>query len=784
MWRLKKWLGVLLSLAVVGQSMPVFAAGSSGMEEEALFGDIPSVMSVGFFKMSKIKAPGAVLVIPGSDIENGPMRTIGQIAQDYIPSGVLSSHEFAGPINFTVRGITGHTNYLYDGDQLTHRIASGIPNVIALPLLGDVNRIEVIQGPGAIVHGSGAISGLVNIIPKNGTDNPGMHSSVEYGEREHLYKGEAGYGKSVAPGKDFYVYGGLLEARGYHAGEDFGYFQSQQDGVFAYDEQVQHGTRSNGFPNPNYKFAGNMNWGGFNLTSLLYNVSMQPDSYSEAWFINSGTVNNDAFTVRPRYTWTFTPQESLQATASMGMYDEFVSPTDRLNGKNAPTGGSFTYGSFPKIGGSELHEQGDLLFKTTRLPMNSIAVGALWGTREFINGRFYLSKSNAPLDTPYESINGKWDETAYYAEDVIQPVDALTFSLGGRFDDVNYVNIESREHAFDGGDARGRVLKPQGQNHFSPRLAMSMEVNPQNVVKLSYQQGFRTADANMYRWWVPFDERARALGLPGLPELKPETMDSYELDVHNEMKDKVLAFDTSLYYNVHKDMLLWHSFFEGDGYLPAGGVNRVLSDTSLGSNVPWWMGSFVNSRGKIAVGGIELSTTWTPSRDTKVTGSYAYNRPMGINRLEAQEGWLPLGANGDPTTSSQWRDMPTHIVKLNLTQNIGKMVTAVVQGSYFDAVYGQQTEYGVNFGYTDVYGVAHPAGDTPFSPPKNPYTKPRFVFDTAFTFHLTDRLSAKLSGFNIFGNAVPPVPANATRPWGGNVGYDDPKYYAEVKYKI
>src|SRR5213075_1892959 len=97
------------------------------------------------------------------------------------------------------------------------RFDYGYNQALALPLLGDLSAVEVGQGPGSILHGSGSITGSVNMLPKTGRSNPGLELTTELGPLDDANTVEAGYGVTYGPGarSDLYVYGGVARAGGF-----------------------------------------------------------------------------------------------------------------------------------------------------------------------------------------------------------------------------------------------------------------------------------------------------------------------------------------------------------------------------------------------------------------------------------------------------------------------------------------------------------------------------------------------------------------------------------------
>lgn len=73
-------------------------------------------------------------------------------------------------------------------------------------LLEDVERIEVVSGPGGTMWGANAVNGIINIITKGAGNAQGLFLSAAYGSRlQHL--AEARYGGRLGPELSYRVYG-------------------------------------------------------------------------------------------------------------------------------------------------------------------------------------------------------------------------------------------------------------------------------------------------------------------------------------------------------------------------------------------------------------------------------------------------------------------------------------------------------------------------------------------------------------------------------------------------
>jgi iron complex outermembrane receptor protein len=75
--------------------------------------------------------------------------------------------------------------------------------------LADVDRIEVISGPGATLWGANAVNGVINVITSSAAETQGARVSVKSGAFEDLVSGR--YGGALGANGYFRVYGKLTE---------------------------------------------------------------------------------------------------------------------------------------------------------------------------------------------------------------------------------------------------------------------------------------------------------------------------------------------------------------------------------------------------------------------------------------------------------------------------------------------------------------------------------------------------------------------------------------------
>ena len=119
--------------------------------------------------------PAAVTVLSAADIRRSGARSVPEALRE-VP-GVIVSQIGSGRWSVGVRGGEGRfSNKLLvqiDGRSVYSPLFSGVFWEALDVMLEDVERIEVIRGPGASLWGANAVNGVINIITRKATATPG-----------------------------------------------------------------------------------------------------------------------------------------------------------------------------------------------------------------------------------------------------------------------------------------------------------------------------------------------------------------------------------------------------------------------------------------------------------------------------------------------------------------------------------------------------------------------------------------------------------------------------------
>lgn len=127
------------------------------------------ITSVSRKSQSLANVPAAAFVISADDIRRSGAQALPDVLR-MVP-GIEVAQIDSGRYAVTARGFNGRfankLQVLIDGRSIYHPIFSGVMWEHDAIALDDIERIEVIRGPGAAIWGVNAVSGVINIISKH-----------------------------------------------------------------------------------------------------------------------------------------------------------------------------------------------------------------------------------------------------------------------------------------------------------------------------------------------------------------------------------------------------------------------------------------------------------------------------------------------------------------------------------------------------------------------------------------------------------------------------------------
>ncbi|MCD7935251.1 MAG: TonB-dependent receptor [Tannerellaceae bacterium] len=176
-------IGVVAGCVLTSMQFTTASAQNAGGEQQqkVMEQELDEVMVTA----SKVETPlnqsaKLVTVITRDEIERAPVQSIQDLLVYSANIDILQRGGHGVQADISIRGGTfDQTAILLNGVNLTNAQTGHYS--FDLPVtLSDIERIEIIHGPSALIYGSSAFSGGVNIITKKNTDTR-LHAHIEAG---------------------------------------------------------------------------------------------------------------------------------------------------------------------------------------------------------------------------------------------------------------------------------------------------------------------------------------------------------------------------------------------------------------------------------------------------------------------------------------------------------------------------------------------------------------------------------------------------------------------------
>lgn len=154
------------------------------------------------------EASAAVYVITQEDIQRSGLTSIPEILR--MAPGLNVAQAGSRQWAISSRGFNDQFAnkllVLIDGRTVYTPLFSGVQWDVQDTMIEDIDRIEVIRGPGATLWGSNAVNGVINIITKKAKDTQGGIAVARSGNHE-LGAGSLRYGSKTDEDTSYRIYG-------------------------------------------------------------------------------------------------------------------------------------------------------------------------------------------------------------------------------------------------------------------------------------------------------------------------------------------------------------------------------------------------------------------------------------------------------------------------------------------------------------------------------------------------------------------------------------------------
>ena len=204
-------LGILGALLAI-LAAPAAADGSSTIGELKRL-NVEDLMNVQVTSVSRhpeklLDAASAIQVITQDDIRRSGATSIPEALRlaDNLQVAQKNSHDWAISARGFNTDLGNKLLVMIDGRTVYTPLYSGVFWDVQDYLLEDIDRIEVISGPGGALWGANAVNGVINIITKSAADTQGLYAEAGGGSQPRDFAG-ARYGGQLGPDTQYRLYG-------------------------------------------------------------------------------------------------------------------------------------------------------------------------------------------------------------------------------------------------------------------------------------------------------------------------------------------------------------------------------------------------------------------------------------------------------------------------------------------------------------------------------------------------------------------------------------------------
>src|SRR4051812_26172218 len=210
-------IGVGLVMSLCGWSVAHADPGADALTDLSLE-ELSNLEVTSVSKSAELlkQAPASIYVITHEEIIRSGVNTVSealrlapnlQITQYSASRYIAGARGFAGAQE--AQNFSNKLLILIDGRSVYSPLYSGVYLDVQDVLMDDIDRIEVISGPGATLWGANAMNGVINIITRKAADTRGATVRLDAGKEEQAIG--ARYGGALGDDGAFRVYAKWFE---------------------------------------------------------------------------------------------------------------------------------------------------------------------------------------------------------------------------------------------------------------------------------------------------------------------------------------------------------------------------------------------------------------------------------------------------------------------------------------------------------------------------------------------------------------------------------------------
>jgi iron complex outermembrane receptor protein len=177
-------------------------------------------------------APAAIYVITHDDIVRSGAMTIPEmlrlapnlfVAQTSPSNTIVTARGFSG--NSAAQNFSDKLLVLIDGRSVYNPLFSGMYWDMQDVPVEDIERIEVISGPGATLWGANAVNGVINIVTRKSSDTQG--GVLQFGAGNRYESASLQYGGALSDDLTYRAYIKTFREKSFESSEHQGWYKPQ-----------------------------------------------------------------------------------------------------------------------------------------------------------------------------------------------------------------------------------------------------------------------------------------------------------------------------------------------------------------------------------------------------------------------------------------------------------------------------------------------------------------------------------------------------------------------------
>ncbi len=539
-------------------------------------------------KVSEV--PAAVFVITREDIQRSGATSIPDMLR--MAPGVQVARTELSEWAVTVRSLNGEFSdtllVMVDGRSVYTPVFSGVFWDVQDTVTEDIERIEVIRGPGAAVWGANAVSGVINIITRNAKDTQGWLFEALGGTGRE--SGTLRYGDSVGDKTYYRAYVKYFN-QDRPAGNDTD-THFWQDITADNWHSVQGGFRIDHAPGT-----------GPETDSL----TLQGQAYS-----NRHDSEFNRLLLYPPYRIKQTDVSKAEGCHILGRWEHMISETS-----NAVLQLYYDHAIKDYNPGSSRIDTVDLEFRHrfAVFPRHDI----IWGMGyRFIADDFFIKGDVNKFQVSMNPERLEQNIFSAFVQDKIQMVqDRLVLTVGSKFERNDYSGFELQPGV--------RILWTPGERH-ALWGAISKAVRTPSRIEQGIN-GIIDITDDMHDAVDPEDSDKYIPGVPGMAmvfgndSLNPEKLLAYEAGYRVEPTSS-LFLDIAAFYNSYDDLI----------------VSSYREDIMNTEPFPHYMVPFyIDNSMRGESWGCEIAGDWQAAPLWRLRGSYTYLKTRLIQTFAVQD---------------------------------------------------------------------------------------------------------------------------------------------------